>query len=93
MPAIAANTTTSIATHSITIRKVRLMPPQVLADLEQMIERNELDQAVEYCQRPENYSLFSDVVLAGLERFRGSEFGFAEYKSAVEEAGEENTSR
>ena len=79
--------------HGITIRKPRLMPPQVIADLEQMIARGEIDQAIEYCHQPQNHSLTSDVVLAALERYRGSEFGFAEYKSAAEEAGEDNTAR
>jgi biopolymer transport protein ExbB len=79
--------------HGITIRKPRLMPPQVLEDLEQMIARGEIDQAIEYCHQPQNHSLTSDVVLAALERYRGSEFGFAEYKSAAEEAGEDNTAR
>lgn len=82
-----------IIEHSLSLRKTRFMPPQVLADLEQMIARGEVDQAVEYCQQPQNHSLSSDVILAGLERYRGSEFGFAEYKSAVEEAGEEQTGR
>lgn len=79
--------------HGLTLRKQKLIPPQVMADLEQMIERNELDQAIEYCHQPQNHSLASDVILAGLERYRGSEFGFAEYKSAVEEAGEDHTAR
>src|SRR6185436_10655844 len=45
------------------------------------------------CEDPRNYSLATDVVLAGLERYRSSEFGFADYKSAVEEAGEDHTAR
>jgi biopolymer transport protein ExbB len=79
--------------HAITIRKIRVMPPHVLADLEQMIEHNQIDDAITYCLQPQNQSLASDVILAGLERFRGSEFGFAEYKSAAEEAGEEHSAR
>ena len=41
----------------------------------------------------ENHSLVAYVILAGLERYKGSEFGFAEYKAAVEEAGEDQTGR
>jgi biopolymer transport protein ExbB len=37
--------------------------------------------------------LATDVVLAGIERFQSSEFGFADYKAAVEEAGEDHTAR
>jgi biopolymer transport protein ExbB len=52
-----------------------------------------LDEAMRYCQEPQNLSLATNCVLAGLERFHGSEFGFAEYKAAVEEAGEDQTGR
>ena len=31
--------------------------------------------------------------MSALERYKGSEFGFAEYKAAAEEAGEEQTAR
>ncbi len=79
--------------HLITIRKESLMPERVSAELEEMIHEGRLDEAEEYCRDPANESLIADVVLAGLQRFRGSEFGFAEYKAAVEEAGEEQTAR
>ena len=82
-----------IIEHSITIRKSALLPEHVLIELEQMIARGEIPQAAEYCHLPENESLASEVVLAGLERFQGSEFGFAEYKTAVEEAGEDYLGR
>ena len=79
--------------HSITIRKERLMPEGVMNQLEDLIARGDLQTAVQYCEDPRNYSLATDVVLAGLERFQSSEFGFADYKSAVEEAGEDFTAR
>lgn len=79
--------------HAMTIRKDVLMPDQVVADLDKLIRQGQLDQALTYCEQPENNSLFASVVQAGLERYRGSDFGFAEYKAAVEEAGEEQTSR
>lgn len=77
--------------HFMTIRKSTLMPDVVAADLEALISQGQVDQAIEYCLDPPNHSLFSTVVLAGLERYKGSEFGFAEYKAAVEEAGEDQT--
>jgi biopolymer transport protein ExbB len=80
-----------IIEHFITIRKKTLMPDAVAADLEALIGEGQVDQAIEYCKDPANYSLFATVVLAGLERYKGSEFGFAEYKAAVEEAGEDQT--
>jgi biopolymer transport protein ExbB len=79
--------------HSLTIRKERLMPEAVMDQLEETIARGDLKAAVGICEDPRNYSLATDVVLAGLERFQSSEFGFADYKSAVEEAGEDNTAR
>lgn len=82
-----------IIEHLITIRKGRLMPEYVLGELEQRIARGEINEAVEFCHLPENYCLATEVVLAGLERYQGSEFGFAEYKTAVEEAGEDQTGR
>jgi biopolymer transport protein ExbB len=69
------------------------MPENVLADLEQLIAKGKTQEAIDYCYDPRNASLATDVVLAGLERFKSSEFGFAEYKSACEEAGEESTAR
>lgn len=77
--------------HAISISKGKLMPEYVLQELDQRIARGEISEAIEFCQQPENYCMSSDVILAGLERFEASEFGFAEYKSAVEEAGEDHT--
>ncbi len=77
--------------HAITISKGKLMPEYVLQELDQRIARGEIAEAIEFCSLPETYCLSSDVVLAGLERFQASEFGFAEYKAAVEEAGEDHT--
>ncbi len=82
-----------IIEHALTIRKGKLMPEFVLAELEQKIARGEINQAIEFCHLPENHSLAAEVILAGLERYQGSEFGFAEYKTAVEEAGEDQTGR
>jgi biopolymer transport protein ExbB len=82
-----------IVEHSLTIRKQVLMPDAVVASLDQLIGEGRVDEAIEACQRPENHSLFAHVVLAGLERYKGSEFGFAEYKAAVEEAGEDQTAK
>lgn len=82
-----------VVEHFITIRKSIIMPDHVVTDLDNLLRKGQLDEAQAYCQQPQNVSLFSQVVLAGIERYRGSEFGFAEYKAAVEEAGEEQTSR
>jgi len=82
-----------IIEHAISIRKEKLMPEGVVVDLEQLIATGQIDQAIEYCQHPDSHSLAADVILSGLERYKGSEFGFAEYKTAVEEAGEDHVGR
>lgn len=82
-----------VVEHALTIRKSVLMPDYVIAELDELISQNRIDDAVEACNEPQNQSLVAYVVLAGLERYKGSEFGFAEYKAAVEEAGEDQTGR
>jgi biopolymer transport protein ExbB len=82
-----------IVEHALTIRKSVLMPEPVMAELDDLLRQGQVEQAVEACTAPENQSLVASVVLAGLERYRSSEFGFAEYKAAVEEAGEDQTGR
>ena len=79
--------------HSLSINRRKLMPAAVIERLEQHISRGEIHNALHFCDLPENYCLVSEVVAAGLERFQSSEFGFAEYRSAVEEAGEHFTGR
>jgi biopolymer transport protein ExbB len=79
--------------HALTIRKQRLMPPAVVDQLEDLIAQGDIPAAIKVCEDPRNYSLVSEVVLAGLERFQSSEFGFADYKAAVEEAGEDFTAK
>jgi biopolymer transport protein ExbB len=82
-----------IVEHFLTIRKNVLMPDHIVDDLDELIREGKIDEASEACRAPENHCLFANVVLAGLERYQGSEFGFAEYKAAVEEAGEDQTGR
>ena len=82
-----------IVEHAITITRNKLLPENVLTSLEQHISRGEIFQAIELCRLRDNYSLATEVILAGLERYQGSEFGFAEYRAAVEEAGADQTGR
>jgi len=82
-----------IAEHFMTIRKSTLMPDELIDQLDELLAQGHVDQAIEACNQPENQCLVADVVRSGLERYKGSEFGFAEYKAAVEEAGEDQTGR
>jgi biopolymer transport protein ExbB len=79
--------------HALTIRASRLMPEEAVDDLTKMIKERKVDDAIAYCESREHPSLLTNVVLAGLYRFKGSEYGYAEYRAAVEEAGEEQTNR
>jgi biopolymer transport protein ExbB len=79
--------------HTITIRRQTLMPDSIAEELETLIHAGQIDEAIEFCRDPQQESLLADVVLAGLQRYRSSEFGFAEYKAAVEEEGENQTGR
>jgi biopolymer transport protein ExbB len=82
-----------IIEHALTIRKSRLMPDAVFDQVEQLLAAGDIPTAIQACEDPKNYSLASEVMLAGLERYQNSEFGYAEYKSAAEEAGEEYTAK
>jgi biopolymer transport protein ExbB len=82
-----------IIEHSITITKRRLMPEPVIDEVENLVANGDVPAAIQCCEDPRNYSLASEVMLAGLQRYQSSEFGFAEWKSAAEEAGEEQTAR
>ena len=77
----------------VTISRNRLMPESLLEELERLIVHGEIRKAIETCRDKNNYSLVSEVVLAGLNRYKSSEFGYAEFRSAVEEAGEDHTGR
>jgi biopolymer transport protein ExbB len=82
-----------IIEHLLTITRNRIMPDATLSELEAMIVHGEINKAIDLCHQKENYSLATEVVLAGLERYKSSEFGYAEYRSAVEEAGEDQTGK
>lgn len=82
-----------IIEHFLTITRKRLMPESVLDELERLIVHGEIKQAINLCLQKENYSMATEVILAGLNRYQSSEFGFAEYRSAVEEAGEDQTGK
>jgi len=82
-----------IIEHLLTITRNRVMPDAVLSELEALIVHGEINKAIDLCHQKQNYSLATEVILAGLERYKSSEFGYAEYRSAVEEAGEDQTGK
>lgn len=82
-----------IVENAISIRRGRLLPPDVMQALESALALRDTRAALMICNDVDNHSMATQVVQAGLDRFRSSEFGFAEYRSAVEEAGEHITGR
>ena len=82
-----------ILEHLLTITRNRIMPDAALSELEALIIHGEINKAIDLCHQKANYSLATEVILAGLERYKSSEFGYAEYRSAVEEAGEDQTGK
>ena len=80
--------------HALTIRKQRLMPDAVARPARRLDRPGRhRRQRRSIARSRRTIRLATDVVLAGLERFQSSEFGFADYKAAAEEAGEDNTAR
>lgn len=82
-----------IIEHAMTITRRKLMPENLMDELERLVVHGEIKQAITLCHQKENYSLSTEVILAGLNRYQSSEFGFAEYRTAVEEAGEDQTGK
>lgn len=82
-----------IIDHVVKIRRGRLMPETVMLEIERQIVHGEVGKAIAICKDKDNYCMATEVIVAGLDRFQSSEFGFAEYRSAVEEAGEDQTGK
>ncbi len=79
--------------HFLTITRNRFIPDTTLSELEGLIAHGDINKAIDLCHQKEHYSIATEVILAGLERYKSSEFGYAEYRSAVEEAGEDQTGK
>lgn len=84
-----------IADHFLTIRQQRLFADHELETIEQMVAANKTDEAIDYCHQrvQQSDSVAARIIGAGLERFRVSQFGFAEYRAAIEEAGDDESSK
>ena len=70
--------------HLITIRRGVIMPPEILADVEECFEKEEYEQAIAVCE--EQPTFFTNVVAAGLSRIN---VGYKQMEEAMREAGEE----
>jgi len=82
-----------IIMHLVQIREKALLPPEQLESIEALLSRGDASGALTYCADPQNDSYLTRILSVGLSRFQKSAFGAFEIKSAIEEAGEEQTAR
>ena len=68
----------------VNMRKQKLAPPDVVDEVEALIEAGEYQEAMELCEAEPSY--FTNIVAAGLPRLNAS---FEAMEKAVEEMGEE----
>lgn len=82
-----------VVIHAIQIRKSQLVPDEQIDDLQELLSRGSSEEALEYCLQPVNDSFLTRVLAPGLTRFLRSPFGAFEIKTAIEDAGAEQTER
>jgi biopolymer transport protein ExbB len=82
-----------VVMHFLQIRRSSLLPQDQLIILEDLLSRGQVEDALGYCVSPENDSYLTRILATGLLRYQRSAFGPFELKNALEEAGEEQTSR
>lgn len=82
-----------VVMHLVQIRRAALLPPHQIEAVDTMLARQDVAGAVEYCMHPENDSYLTRILGPALTRFQQSAFGAFEIKTAIEEAGEDQTAR
>jgi len=82
-----------VVIHFVQIRRSALLPAEKVKGVREMVERGDLEGALEYSTLPANDCYYLRVIGAGLKRFLRSPFGAFEIKSAMEEAGAEETAK
>jgi biopolymer transport protein ExbB len=82
-----------VVIHFVQIRRSALLPGDKVKGVRELVERGDLVGALEYSTLPANDCYYLRVIGAGLKRFLRSPFGAFEIKSAMEEAGAEETAK
>ncbi|MEY3023117.1 MAG: Biopolymer transport protein ExbB [Planctomycetota bacterium] len=82
-----------VVIHFVQIRRTALLPAERIQGVREMVERGDLEGALEYATLPANDCYYLRVVGAGIKRFLRSPFGAFEIKGAMEEAGAEETAK
>lgn len=79
--------------HAFQIRRSRLAPPTVVSGLDRLLATGDLVGARAFCKVEDNTSFLTRVFDSALTRCSRSAFGMLELRSALEEAGQEETSK
>lgn len=82
-----------VVIHFAQIRRSVLIPADRVKAVSEMVERGDLEGALEFAALPANDCYYLRVVGSGLKRFLRSPFGAFEIKAAMEEAGAEETAK
>ena len=79
--------------HLVQIRHAALMPQDQVDTVDTLLGQQDVAGAIEYCMAPDRDSFFTRIMGAALLRYEQSPLGAFELKTAVEEAGSEQTAR
>ena len=82
-----------VVMHFMQIRRSALLPQDQLTVLEQLLAQGKVEDALSYSVDPSNDSYLTRILAIGLLRYQRSAFGPFELKNALEEAGDDQTSR
>ncbi len=82
-----------VVMHFLQIRRSALLPQDQLIIIEDLLSQGNVEDALGYCVDPSNDSYLTRILATGLLRYQRSAFGPFELKNALEEAGEDQTSR
>jgi biopolymer transport protein ExbB len=82
-----------VVVHALQIRRTQLVPIEQTSSLRELLTLGRAEEALQYCIMPANDSYLTRILAPGLTRFLKSPFGAFEIKTAIEDAGAEQTER
>lgn len=82
-----------VVVHALQIRRTQLVPVEQTTSLRELLTLGRAEEALQYCIMPANDSYLTRILAPGLTRFLKSPFGAFEIKTAIEDAGAEQTER
>jgi len=82
-----------IVAQIVRVRRTALAPVEAIETLDRFLREGKVDNAIAYCQDPDNNSFLTRVMGSALVRCSRSPFGFLELKAALEEVGQLQVAR